>query len=118
MTTALPEHVKALTRRFPHWASRRRKITNLVIVDDSGNISDSAAAAARIVGNFWRPKFQEQEVHLSLARIAIKEHINDGNGSFLASAEPFESTGELFTNDSIAKYFIGFGLQRGIIKMP
>lgn len=49
---------------------------------------------------------------------AIKEHINDGNGSFLASAEPFESTGELFTNDSIAKYFIGFGLQRGIIKMP
>ena len=49
---------------------------------------------------------------------AVKKYIDNSNDTFLASTEPFESTGELFTNDSVAKYFIGFGLQRGIIKMP
>lgn len=48
----------------------------------------------------------------------IKKFINDRNDTFLTSTERFSSGGEQFTNDTIAKYFIGFGLQRGIIKMP
>ena len=63
------------------WASRRRKITNLVIVGDSGDVSDSAPSAANILGTFWQPRFLEQKVYLNLARIAIREHIQKYNGS-------------------------------------
>ena len=57
------------------WASRRRKITNLVIVDDNGAVACNASESAHALGVFWDPKFQEQKIHLSLARIALKEHI-------------------------------------------
>ena len=63
------------------WASRRRKITNLVIVDDNGSVSDSAPAAAGMLSAHWSPKFLEQEVHLSLARIAISKHIQKFDNS-------------------------------------
>lgn len=48
----------------------------------------------------------------------IKKYINDRNDTFLSSAEPFAPKSEQFANDTVAKYFIGFGLQRGIIKVP
>jgi hypothetical protein len=48
----------------------------------------------------------------------IKKYINDRNDTFLSSAESFAPESEQYANDPIAKYFIGFGLQRGIIKVP
>ena len=71
------------------WASRRRKISNLVIVNDAGDISDSASSAANILGTYWSPKFLEQRVHLSLARLAIKEHLSTVSPT-LNCVVPFE----------------------------
>lgn len=48
----------------------------------------------------------------------FKPFINDKHDNFLASEEPYTPSGKEFANDTTAKYFIGFGLQRGIIKMP
>ena len=69
------------------WASRRRKLTSLVIVDDNGVVSDSASSAAKILGDHWLPKFQEQGIYLSVARLAIKQHIQvfDDSQSHLIS---------------------------------
>ena len=73
------------------WASRRRKLTSLVIVDGNGVVSDSASSAAKILGDHWLPKFQEQGIYLSVARLAIKQHIQvfDDSQSHLISFDAF-----------------------------
>lgn len=55
---------------------------------------------------------------LLLTTSTFKKFIDDKSDKFLTSTDPFTSSGDEFTNDPVAKYFIGFGLQRGIIKMP
>jgi hypothetical protein len=42
------------------WASRRRKISNLAIIDDNGDITGNAVEAAHTLFEFWRPNFQEK----------------------------------------------------------
>ena len=83
------------------WASRRRKISNLVIVDDNGSVSDSAPSAAGMLSAHWSPKLLEQKVHLALARIAISEHIQkyDNSQSHVISFDVF-CEGISFLKDS------------------
>lgn len=52
---------------------------------------------------------------LLMSTSTFKQFVNDKSDQFLSSSKPFVSSGDEFTNDNIAKYFIGFGLQRGII---
>jgi len=58
------------------WASRRRKISNLAIVDDDGIVAGSASESALVLENYWKPCFKEQGVSLALARLALKDHIS------------------------------------------
>ena len=73
------------------WASRRRKISNLVIVNDEGDVSESASSAASMLSVWWSPKFAMQKVHLQLARFAILPHIKEftGNLSHVSSYDIF-----------------------------
>ena len=72
------------------WASRRRKISNLVIVDDSGNVSHDASSAAHMLGSFWAPNFRKKKVSLALARVALKEHISSVDNT-LVYLIPFDT---------------------------
>ena len=55
---------------------------------------------------------------LLLSTSTFKKFVDDKNDKFLTSSEAFKPTGAEYTNDTTAKYFVGFGFQRGLIKMP
>ena len=42
------------------WASRRRKISNLVIVNDDGCVANNASESAGMLKVYWEPRMKEQ----------------------------------------------------------
>ena len=57
------------------WASRRRKITNLVIVDSNECLSHDASSGALMLKDHWAPRFLEKKVNLGTARRVIRQFI-------------------------------------------
>ena len=57
------------------WASRRRKIINLVIVDGDGEAPRTVDGTACLLSDHWTPHLGFTNVSIALARVALRGHI-------------------------------------------
>ena len=69
------ERMNKLGQYLALWASKRRKITNLAILQADGSVASTTEASAHALSAYWSPKFHDSEVSLPLARIAIQQHV-------------------------------------------